>query len=658
MEDEFLSPSSSNDSEIPLTKQMEQKPASDALSGMTEKEMQQHLEHCMKLAAENKINMKNAFGLHLISIMQNLVKQKESTDLTLASLSLQASSKIYASRIEALYKETYQFHGHLQTIVVGGKSANSNMPADFDDDMNSDEAVERKPQKKKLKSYLCSEDSITLTNTQGNSFTTMPHGNFELIKSAFSTARTAKRLLDSLPLECDSCKINCATSSKCFKPKESPPEAVKFHLSKQIKGKLTGIENLNIKSTEFDDIESANKTMDVFPDAADPWDGGNDTSIADNSNHAVDVMIDRFSILDITADIFARDISQAITKGNEIDERLLPPQSALKRVLRTVEKKPRIVGDEKKKREKKPREPFFTMDQVVDNSLFLPGKKINLTNATINEWCLAETTELCTGHETLFSELITDDESDKKNSGEKVKAFYTVITEMEPQYCLKNYFFKRPALWKRCRRLHSPLKSPFSLASNMRPSSFGMLRNPEIDHNASFENEEGIVQSFRDLSLHDSFENNHCDDGPIDLPSPAKSDEPLSMINNRSGFLEEDIQMMMVTPPELVKPLNVRYNQKPLNIDSDRLKTCMWSVISANLTQNSTKSVLFSEVHKEVQKRYKPDKHEIIPQQLSFVILLILANLKELFLENTEGDKDIIIRLDISDSTSERIEIY
>ncbi|GBN16134.1 Retrovirus-related Pol polyprotein from transposon TNT 1-94 [Araneus ventricosus] len=129
-----------------------------------------------------------------------------------------------------------------------------------------------------------------------------PHGNFELIKSAFSTARTSNRLLDSLPLECDSCKMNCATSSKCFKPKESPPDPLKFHLSKQIRAKLTGIENLNIKSTEFDEMVSPNKTPDVFPDN-DPWVGGNDTNIEDNSNHEMDVMIDRFSVLDITAGV-------------------------------------------------------------------------------------------------------------------------------------------------------------------------------------------------------------------------------------------------------------------------------------------------------------------------------------------------------------------
>ncbi|GFT04872.1 uncharacterized protein TNCV_4712481 [Trichonephila clavipes] len=118
--EQSLNLSSTDDPDSSLSKRTELN-ASDSLAGMTEKEMHQHLNHCMKLAAENKINVKNAFGLHLISIMQNLVRQKESTDLTLASLSLQASSKIYASRIEALYKETFQFHGHLQT-VVGGKA--------------------------------------------------------------------------------------------------------------------------------------------------------------------------------------------------------------------------------------------------------------------------------------------------------------------------------------------------------------------------------------------------------------------------------------------------------------------------------------------------------------------------------------------------------
>ncbi|GFQ91992.1 condensin complex subunit 2, partial [Trichonephila clavata] len=660
--EQTLNLSSTDDPDSSLSKRAELNP-SDSLAGMTEKEIHQHLNHCMKLAAENKINIKNAFGLHLISIMQNLVRQKDSTDLTLASLSLQASSKIYASRIEALYKETFQFHGHLQT-VVGGKAVPN---AAFDEDglnenMNSDDVNERKPQKKKLKSYLCSEESISLSGNQANTLALKPHENFELMKSAFSATRTTKKLLDSLRMESDSCKISCGTSSKCFKSKsdESISKPVKFCLAKKIKGKLTAIENLNIQPTVNEDTESVNKTLDVFPDV-DSWSGactgGNDSSIIENNGNEFDVMIDRFSVLDITADTFTRDISQAITKGNVIDERLLPPQSALKKVLRTTEKKgkisekERISEKEKKKREKKPREPFFNYEHIVDNLLFAPGKKITLTNSAISEWNLKETTVLCTGHDKLFSEIANDSESGEMQNQLFGMSFYNIISEMEPYYNIKNFFFKREQLWKRLRKLHSPQHVTFSSAVKIRPSSFGTLRGPETDCNAFAENDT-LVQSFKDLSLHDFSDDNNAADGPLDLPSIGE-DEIGCAVSNRSGFFEDDVQLMMVTPPELVKPLNVRFSQKPLNIDSDRLKSCMWNVISTNLTENSSGSVLFSEICTEVQKRYKPDKNEHIPQQLSFVVLLILANQKDLYLENIESSKDLIVKMDTSELSFE-----
>ncbi|GFU29109.1 condensin complex subunit 2 [Nephila pilipes] len=652
--EELLNLSSAEDHDSTLNKRTELEAASNSLTGMTEKEMHQHLEHCMKLAAENKINMKNAFGLHLISIMQNLVKQKESTDLTLASLSLQASSKIYASRIEALYKETFQFHGHLQTIVVGGKTGT--IAADDEDALNEDgnynDANERKPQKKKLKSYLCSEESISVSGNQTSNFALKPHENFELIKSAFSATRTTKKLLDSLQVECDSCKISCGTSSKCFKLKEPTSKPITFCLTKQIKGKLAALENLNIQSTEHESSESIDKTPDMFGDVT-SWGsaciGGSDSYMENNGNE-LDVMIDRFSVLDITADTFARDISQAITKGNIIDEQLLPPQSTLKKVLRTTEKKVR-KSDKKTKREKKPREPFFVSDQIVDNSLFAPGKKITLTSSAISDWNLNETTVLCTGHDKFFSELATESEISEMKNQLFGMSFYSVISEMEPYYNLKNLFFKREKLWKRFWKLHSPQHVTFSSGVKIRPSSFGTIRGPETENNAFAENED-LVQSFRDMSIHDFIDENSVDDGPLDLPS-IREEEISSNVNNRSGFFEDDIQLMMVAPPELVKPLNVRFHQKPLTIDSDRLKTCMWGVISSNLTQNAADSVLFSEVCVEVQKQYKPDKNEHIPQQLSFVVLLILANQKDLYLENMENSKDIIIKMDSSELSFE-----
>ncbi|GIY62562.1 hypothetical protein CDAR_596191 [Caerostris darwini] len=627
--EEFLNSSITNDHGKSIREQGNN--VADSMVGMTDQEIQQHLDHCMKLSAENKINMKNAFGLHLINIMRNLFKKQESTDLTLASLSLQASSKIYASRIDALHKETCQFHGHLQTITSGKTASNA---ASADDAMD-DEINDRKTQKKKLKSYLSSEDSVSVSSNQGNLFMVKPHGNFNCIKSAFSTSSSSKRLLDSLQMECDSCKISCAVPSKCFKLRESLPNPVKFHLKRRISDRLEAIDKIEIKSIEFEDTIHASKTPEVFSNG-DSWGDCNDSSMEIN-NHEMDVMIDRFSVLDITADIFARDISQAITKKNVIDETLLPPQSALKKVLRSTVKKPRITEGEKKKRERKPREPFFTKEQSVNNSLFAIGKKINLTNSIISKWHPSDTTELCTGHNKFF--VISIDS--EVNSVEKGKEFSHIFIESDPKILLKDYFFKRTRPWMQCRKLRSTKKSvSFSTAV----ASPGMLRGRDTEFAAIAENEE-LVQSLRDLSLNDPYDGSCADDGPLDLPSPINSDdESGDPAINRSRTLDDDIQQMMVTPPKLVKPLNVRFHQKPLAIDLDSLKSCMWKIISEKTTQSMINSINFSDVYSEVQKRYKTEKKDDVPQQFAFVVLLILANEKELDIGNIDN-KDLFIQL-------------
>ncbi|KAK3096126.1 hypothetical protein FSP39_023492 [Pinctada imbricata] len=55
-----------------------------------------------------KINAKNAFGLHLIDYMSDLVKKKELDNFQVASTTLDASAKIYAGRVDAIHAETYK----------------------------------------------------------------------------------------------------------------------------------------------------------------------------------------------------------------------------------------------------------------------------------------------------------------------------------------------------------------------------------------------------------------------------------------------------------------------------------------------------------------------------------------------------------------------
>ncbi|XP_072030465.1 condensin complex subunit 2-like [Amphiura filiformis] len=83
-------------------------------SGMSNAQLSDHYANCIKLSAENKINAKNAFGLHLIDHMAEVLKEKKGElNFQVASCTLDASAKIYAGRVDAIHAETYKIMGGL-----------------------------------------------------------------------------------------------------------------------------------------------------------------------------------------------------------------------------------------------------------------------------------------------------------------------------------------------------------------------------------------------------------------------------------------------------------------------------------------------------------------------------------------------------------------
>lgn len=68
----------------------------------TNTQITEHYSTCIKLSTENKITTKNAFGLHLIDFMSEILKQKdaEPTNFKVAAGTLDASTKIYAVRVD------------------------------------------------------------------------------------------------------------------------------------------------------------------------------------------------------------------------------------------------------------------------------------------------------------------------------------------------------------------------------------------------------------------------------------------------------------------------------------------------------------------------------------------------------------------------------
>ncbi|XP_046383332.1 condensin complex subunit 2-like [Ischnura elegans] len=97
--------------------QLSQSPRSSlgAFANLNAVQWTEHYTSCMKLSNENKINAKNAFQLQLIDYMAMMLKKKESEldNFQIASCTLDASTKIYAFRVDSIHNDAVKMAGGL-----------------------------------------------------------------------------------------------------------------------------------------------------------------------------------------------------------------------------------------------------------------------------------------------------------------------------------------------------------------------------------------------------------------------------------------------------------------------------------------------------------------------------------------------------------------
>ncbi|KAM9313414.1 condensin complex subunit 2 [Gastrophryne carolinensis] len=94
------------------------------LPKLTNNQISDHYSTCIKLSQENRITTKNAFGLHLIDYMSDILKEKDSelTNFKVAAGTLDASAKIYAVRVDAVHADVYKVLGGLGKESQGEQS--------------------------------------------------------------------------------------------------------------------------------------------------------------------------------------------------------------------------------------------------------------------------------------------------------------------------------------------------------------------------------------------------------------------------------------------------------------------------------------------------------------------------------------------------------
>uniref|UniRef100_W5NE50 Condensin complex subunit 2 n=1 Tax=Lepisosteus oculatus TaxID=7918 RepID=W5NE50_LEPOC len=169
-----------------------------AVPKLSNSEISEHYSTCIKLSTENKITTKNAFGLHLIDYMSEILRQKETelTNFKVAAGTLDASTKIYSVRVDAVHADTYRVLGGLGSDM---KQADGSEKEPEDGEENStDPEVPKKVVKKKNPNKKTVEQNLNNINSAESERKCEVDPMFQKMASSFDETSTAGVFLSVL----------------------------------------------------------------------------------------------------------------------------------------------------------------------------------------------------------------------------------------------------------------------------------------------------------------------------------------------------------------------------------------------------------------------------------------------------------------------------
>lgn len=196
---------------------------STGTNGLTNTQLKDLYSNCIKLSTENKINAKNAFGLHLIDYMQDLIKTVKEGDMTnfqVASCTLDASAKIYAGRVDSIHAQAYK--------MLGGLGRADNQEDENAVTGNPEEGPHQESQKAKKTTHHRPGNTIetNLKNLNVNQFDLAFEVDplFHKTSAAFDEGGTGGLLLNHLFVRDDSCELLLDSTTVTMATREASTE--------------------------------------------------------------------------------------------------------------------------------------------------------------------------------------------------------------------------------------------------------------------------------------------------------------------------------------------------------------------------------------------------------------------------------------------------
>ncbi|XP_067928829.1 condensin complex subunit 2-like isoform X2 [Watersipora subatra] len=133
------------------------KALSSTLSGWNATQITEHLHNCLQLSRDNKINVRNAFSLHLIDTMKDMVRKEKETNFQMAGSSIEAGAKIYAHRVDALHIQAFQVLNRISQLDKDGERATTDQ-GDGEGNLSNEDGTQTKKKSIRKKKKVIETD--------------------------------------------------------------------------------------------------------------------------------------------------------------------------------------------------------------------------------------------------------------------------------------------------------------------------------------------------------------------------------------------------------------------------------------------------------------------------------------------------------------------
>ncbi|XP_034947566.1 condensin complex subunit 2-like [Chelonus insularis] len=595
---------------------------------MTSPQIVDGIAQCIKLNAENKINIKNAFSLNMIDFMSWMAKnkQQEMGNLQMAAVGLDVSAKIYALRVTDLYNKTLNMAGNL--VPENNDEPENENTEEINADVEGSQNLRQSQQRKKKR-----------------------NANKEL----FTTIKALEGKKDSISLDPimygeNDCQLPSMLYQYLFPQHCTPSLFLHFYNDIIIDENVVG--------------NDTNSNIHIS------W-----PPILPSSEREINSLCTNFEFINYSIDSensspnSSQSQPQSLPQDNNLVfdfDASLPPNNEFEDVADSYE----MDNDDYEHRvgcHSQPAGPVMlaTLENIIDK---LPTRRLeysvfdhslNIRWVGPSHWKIkslvknqgsSQATEVCTQNpkrkrKEFKLEYSTEKIKIDKKKFKKCNSQLKISTLKYSWDEEKLFFHYEPCYDKLTDSLYKLFMRPEIMIT--------LAKNTDIDTNTvELNNEAG---GYNDYNLNDTY--NDCPDNQID-------DIPLNENSNHENYESDDVPQdfvgeNLIEAPKLTQKIFIPFSQRAKKLDMHKLKKCIWkelTTVEHNHNENNTHSNVntvhgeksFVQVFANLPKKLNKNDAEDLSFPIAFVSLLHLANEKCLKISGNDNYSDLKIQQDES----------